>query len=253
MNAPSGPDPSTSQEAATADGRSSPARSSAAASARARPPSTRSAASTSTSRPGELTAIVGPSGSGKSTLMHLLAGPRQADRRPGLDRRRRGHLPRRQGPDQAPPREARVHLPVLQPRPGARRGREHRAAAADRRQRRRSGLARPAARDGRARRPRDPPALRALRRPAAAGRDRPGADLHARRRLRRRADRQPRLEVGQRRPRPAAQVGRRVRPDGRRSSPTIRRSPPTPIASSCSPTARSPPTGRWRARTTSSA
>ena len=45
-----------------------------AASARVGLPSTRCAVSTSTSRAGQLTAIVGPSGSGKSTLMHLLAG-----------------------------------------------------------------------------------------------------------------------------------------------------------------------------------
>ena len=30
---------------------------------------------------GKLTAVMGPSGSGKSTLMHILAAPRQADRR----------------------------------------------------------------------------------------------------------------------------------------------------------------------------
>ena len=36
---------------------------------------------TSTSRAGQLTAVMGPSGSGKSTLMHILAGARPADRR----------------------------------------------------------------------------------------------------------------------------------------------------------------------------
>ena len=43
---------------------------------------------------------------------------------------------------------------------------------------------------------RQAPAFRALRRPAAARRDRPGAHLQADRGLRRRADREPRLEDG---------------------------------------------------------
>ncbi len=54
-------------------------------------------------------------------------------------------------------------------------------------------LLRPPRRRDRYRRPPRPPAGRALRRPAAAGRDRPGADERAGGGLRRRADRQPRL------------------------------------------------------------
>ena len=55
----------------------------------------------------------------------------------------------------------------------------------------------------------------ALRRPAAAGRDRPGAGQPADDRLRRRADRQPRLEDERRDPRAHARFRRRVRPDHR--------------------------------------
>ena len=48
-------------------------------------------------------------------------------------RRRRDLGPRRRRPDQAAPRQARLHLPVLQPDPGPHRRGEHRAAALDRR------------------------------------------------------------------------------------------------------------------------
>jgi energy-coupling factor transporter ATP-binding protein EcfA2 len=65
---------------------------------------------------GEFTAIMGPSGSGKSTLMHCMAG---------LDTPTSGSAwlgttdlasLKRQGADEDPPRPARLHLPVLQPR-----------------------------------------------------------------------------------------------------------------------------------------
>ena len=84
-------------------------------------------------------------------------------------------------------------LPVLDARG------EHPPAAEARRPRPRPAPARPAGRRGRPRRPARPPPGRALRRPAAAGRDRPGADQRAGGRLRRRADRQPRLATRARR------------------------------------------------------
>ena len=61
---------------------------------------------------------------------------------------------------------------------------------------------------GRARRPAQAPSVGALRRPAAARRDRARARLQADRGLRRRADRQPRLEDGRRDPRADARLGR---------------------------------------------
>ena len=66
---------------------------------------------------------------------------------------------------------------------------------------------------GRADRPAQAPAVRALRRPAAARRDRARARLEADGRLRRRADRQPRLEDRRRDPRAAPRGGRGDRPD----------------------------------------
>ena len=91
-------------------------------------------------------------------------------------------------------------------------------------------VARPADPHGRPRGPPHPPALRALRRPAAARRRRPRAGLQTGRRLRRRADRQPRLEGERRRAAPAAPGGRRVRPDGDHGHPRSRPPPPTPTA-----------------------
>ena len=101
---------------------------------------------------GRFSAIMGPSGSGKSTLMHILAGLDRPDR-PGsvADRRRGDHVARRRRPHEAAPRQARLHLPVLQPDPGAHGGGEHRPAALDRGPQARRGVARAADRDGRAR------------------------------------------------------------------------------------------------------
>ena len=82
---------------------------------------------------GKLTAVMGPSGSGKSTLMHVLAGLDKPDGGTVLDRRRRGHRPRRHGPDEAAPRAHRLRLPVLQPAADAHGAREHPAAVGDRR------------------------------------------------------------------------------------------------------------------------
>ena len=89
-------------------------------------------------------------------------------------------------------------------------------------------------------RPADAPARRALRRPAAAGRHRPGADHPARRRVRRRADRQPGLAHRRRGAR--ASCAPASASSGRPSSwsPTTRSRRPTPTGWCCSPTAGSP-------------
>ena len=75
------------------------------------------------------------------------------------------------------------------------------------------GVARAAARRRRSRRAALAPSVGALRRPAAARRDRACARLAADRALRRRADGQPRLDDERRDPRPAPRVGEVARPD----------------------------------------
>ena len=140
-------------------------------------------------------------------------GARPPDRRLRHDRRHPARTAERQGHHEDPAEAHRLHLPVLQPAPDADRRGEHDAAARARRPEARQGVLRGSRQAGRARRPPDPQALRALRRPAAARRDRARARHPPDGRLRRRADRQPRLEDRRRDPRAAARVGRELRPD----------------------------------------
>src|ERR671936_780427 len=93
---------------------------------------------------GRFTAVMGPSGSGKSTLMHCMAGP------------------------------DRLCVPVLQPHPDPDRGREHHLARRPGGRQGRSGVAREPGRTAGHRGPAEAPSRRAVRRPAAAGRVRPG-------------------------------------------------------------------------------
>ena len=130
---------------------------------------------------GAFTAVMGPSGSGKSTLMHCLAGldtltsgsvhigdvdlAKLSDRRlTKLRRERIGFV-----------FQAFNLLPTLT------RGREHHAADGPRRPQAGPGVAAHRHRHGRARRPPAPPPERAVGRPAAARRRRPGAGRDGRR------------------------------------------------------------------------
>ena len=139
---------------------------------------------------------MGPSGSGKSTLMHLLAG---LDR-PTPARVHVGGEDITEMPDKQLTRLRRRHigfvfqqfnlLPTLTAEenillPLSIAGRKRRPA-----RRRLADRAR------RARRAPEAQAVAALRRPAAARGDRPGAGLAADRPVRGRADRQPRLRLG---------------------------------------------------------
>ena len=160
--------------------RSSPRPTSSAATARARPPST-PCRRHRRFPPGRFTAIMGPSGSGKSTLMH--SSPASTGRRAGTVVLDGVELAELDDDGLTKLRRDKVGfifqsfnlLPVLTARG------EHPAAALDRRPQARPRVARPAHRHRRPARPPHPPARRALRRPAAARRGRPRADLPARR------------------------------------------------------------------------
>ena len=161
----------------------------------------RSTASTSSSTRHHFTAIMGPSGSGKSTLLHCLAG---------LDRLTSGQVflgdieisaSLGEAAHADPARPDRVHLPVLQPHPDAHRRGEHHAADGARGEEARPGAVRPDRRHGDAARPAHPQADRAVGWSAAARRRGASAREPARHRLRRRADREPRLEGRRRDPR----------------------------------------------------
>ena len=163
---------------------------------------------------GRFTAIMGPSGSGKSTLMHILAGLDKptsgtvvldGDEITSLDD---GELTKLRRDKLGFVFQFFNLLPVLTAEENLVLPLSIAGRKPDER------LARPAGPHRRPRGPPHPPALRALRRPAAARRRRPRPGLQTGRRLRRRADRQPRLESERRRPAPAAPGRRRVRPDG---------------------------------------
>ena len=162
---------------------------------------------------GELTAVMGPSGSGKSTLMHILAGLDKptdgdvwiADTKIGglndtqLTKLRREHI----GfifqffnllPMLTAKENIVLPLSIAGKKPDA-------------------GVARRADDGGRPHRPAVAPPLRALRRTAAARRDRPSARLEADGDVRRRADRQPRLPHQLRDPRAPARLRLELRPD----------------------------------------
>ena len=167
----------------------SPFATSARSTARATAPSWPSTASASGSPRGSFTAIMGPSGSGKSTFLNVAAGldrptsgtvtlgdtdlARLSERRLTILRRERiGFV--FQAFNLLPSLTVAQNIALPLRLDG------RRAAALDRARGRGAG---------RAREPPAPPALAALRRPAAAGRDRPGARHPPRGRVRRRADR----------------------------------------------------------------
>src|SRR5581483_5990384 len=140
-------------------------------------------------------------------------GPRQADVGHRADRRRGRRLAFRQGRDDPPPAAHRLRLPVLQPAADAERGGERAAAALDRRREAGTRVLRADARPRPPQRPPHAPPGGALGRPAAARRDRTRARVPADGRLRRRADRQPRLEDRRRDPRAAPPQRRGARAD----------------------------------------
>ncbi|CAA9310705.1 MAG: ABC transporter, ATP-binding protein, partial [uncultured Frankineae bacterium] len=156
----------------------------------------------------------GPVGIREVDAAALPGRARQRRQRPGA---RRGGLAgrhERQAADGPAPRPRRLRLPAVQPAADPDGRGEHPAPARHRGPLGRPGLVRPGRLRRRTGRPPQPPPDGAVRRPAAAGRLRAGADHPSRRGLRRRAHRQPRLQerrggAGL----PAAQRAR-VRPDG---------------------------------------
>ena len=167
--------------------------------------------------------------------------PRPADLGRGLPRRHRDHLAQGQGAHPAAPRPDRLHLPVVQPAPDPDRGREHRAADADRRPQagRRTGWPSIVETVGLTGRLGHRPS-RALRRPAAARRRGPGAGLAGREIVF--AD-EPTGALDSRSGAELLGFLRTAvdgaRPDRRHGHPRRRPPPATPTGSSSSPTATS--------------
>ena len=165
---------------------------------------------------GKLTAVMGPSGSGKSTLMHILAGLDKPTSGDVVDRRHDDHDAAR---DNELTKLRRKHigfvfqffnlLPMLTAEENILLPLSIAGEKPDR------AWFRELDRQGRPRGPAQPPSRGALGWTAAARRDRARARLQADGRLRRRADRQPRLGDERRDPRADARLGRRPRADDR--------------------------------------
>ena len=138
---------------------------------------------------GELLVMLGASGSGKSTLLNILGGLDTADERHGAVRGPRSHEHGSAASSPVPARARRVRVPVLQPDPEPHRARERRARDGHRR----APMApEDGAGAGGARRPARPLSGAALRRRAAARRDRARDRQAARRAAVRRAHRRAR-------------------------------------------------------------
>ena len=137
---------------------------------------------------------MGPSGSGQVDADALPRRTRHADVGAGVPRRHRARTAVGPRADGVAPRAGRVRVPVVQPDADAHRVGEHHAAVRAGRSQGRRGVARSRHRHRRPRRSAPPSTVGAVGRTAAAGRDRPGAGDAPRPRVRRRADRQPRLD-----------------------------------------------------------
>ena len=140
---------------------------------------------TLTVEPGEVVGLVGESGSGKTTIGRAHRRAAAVRRGHGVGARHRHGRHRQGGPAQGPPRrQLRVPGPrlVAQPAAAGRRVDRRAAAAAEDRQGRGAEQARRGpARPGPPRpRPAQPLPARAVRRPASAGRHRPGAGARTR-------------------------------------------------------------------------
>ena len=171
---------------------------------------------------GTVVCVIGPSGSGKSTLLRCINLLEPPDAGPDLARGQGDHRRRRQGergPGLRPP-PGRDGVPAVQPVPAQDRARERLASRRRRSWAAREQEARAKAEAllgaGRPRRQAQRVPGPALRRPAAAGRDRAGAGDGPARDAVRRGDERARPRAGQGGPRRDARAGRRGHDDGRR-------------------------------------